>query len=204
MGRIDLEDALRSAARFRAAQARQDKGVSAEVEADLIDKRRAFLQPTDRVFFESIIDGSDILPIRYLELGQLAARAVGRLEVPVAGQGTGFATGFLVGPSLLMTNQHALRTRDWAAAATFTLDAADDVRSVPKVPQVFRLAPDDLFLADEKLDFAFVSVRPVSTSGTKLSTFGFLRLFEQTGKILQSEHATIIQHPNGWQQHLAV
>ncbi|MBY0491460.1 MAG: DNA/RNA non-specific endonuclease [Gemmatimonadaceae bacterium] len=203
MGRIDLVAAVESAMRFQAAQDRQAQGTSAEVEADMLNKRREFLLPSDRVFFESLIDGSDILPIRYLEIGQRAARAVGRLEIPVAGQGTGFATGFLVAPYLLLTNQHVLRTPDWAAAATFTLDAADDVTGMPLPPRVFRLIPGELFVADEALDFAITTVSATATDGTPLLDYGYLRLFEQTGKIVRDEYATIVQHPNGRQKHVA-
>ncbi|MBY0488947.1 MAG: DNA/RNA non-specific endonuclease [Gemmatimonadaceae bacterium] len=204
MGRIDMSDALRSAARYAAAKARQARGTTPEVEADMLNRRRNFLLPTDRVFFESIIEGSDILPIRYLDIGLRAARAVGRIEIPVDGRGTGFATGFLIAPNLLMTNQHVLRSSDWALAATATFDASDDARGLPLTPHVFRLDPLDIFVADEALDFSIVSVLPVATDGTRLSRFGYLRLFEETGKIVRDEYASIIQHPNGRQKHLAI
>jgi endonuclease G len=38
---------------------------------------------------------------------------------------------------------------------------------------------------------------------TPLAGYGYLRLLEDTGKISRSEYATIIQHPNGRQKHLA-
>ncbi len=204
MGRIDLNDALRSATRYQKAQTRQHDQRSDQLDASMLNKRRAFLRPADRVFFESIVEGSDLLPIRYLEIGQRASRAVGRLELPsLDGRGIGFATAFLVAPGLLLTNQHVLRTADWAAAATFTLDAADSIEGLPLAPRVFKLQPAELFVADSVLDFAFVRVAERSTDGTPLSDFGYLRLFDQTGKIVRDEYATIIQHPNGRQKHLA-
>lgn len=204
MGRIDLADALRSALRYQNAFDTQQLQRSDQLDARMLNKRREFMRPADRVFFESIVEGSDLLPIRYLEIGQRASRAVGRIELPSPdGRGIGFATGFLVAPRLLMTNQHVLRTADWAAAATFTLDAADSIDGVPLAPRVFKLQPTDIFVADSALDFALVSVTERSTDGTALSDFGYLRLFEQTGKIVRDEYATIIQHPNGRQKHLA-
>jgi endonuclease G len=46
-----------------------------------------------------------------------------------------------------------------------------------------------------------VAVRAVD--GTPLSRYGHLRLFGASGKIVRSEYATIIQHPNGRQKHIA-
>jgi endonuclease G len=204
MGRIDYQDAVAAAARHQTALAVQGRVATVQTDAEMLNQRRAFMRPSDRVFFESIIEGSDMLPIRYLELGQVAARPVGRIEVPaIIGRGTGYATGFLVAPGLLLTNQHVLRSADWAAAATLTLDAEDTLDGLPRVPRVFRLRPDDLFVADTTLDFALVSVAERATDGTRLAEFGFLRLFEQTGKITRDEYASIIQHPNGRQKHLA-
>jgi len=36
------------------------------------------------------------------------------------------------------------------------------------------------------------------------SEFGYLRLFGSTGKIARGEYATIVQHPNGRQKHIAI
>lgn len=209
MGRIDeRRQELAAAARFRRAQELQERekqqAGSEVAEALMLDQRRDFLRATDRVFFERIIEGSDLLPIRYLEIGRMAARAVGRLQVPsLHGSGTGFATGFLIAPGLLMTNQHVLRTAEWAEASTLTLDAEDAVTGLPLPPRVFRLTPEDLFVADQQLDFAITSVAARGIDGTRLSDYGFLRLFGQTGKITRDEYATIIQHPNGRQKHVA-
>ena len=204
MGRIDYQDAVDAATRHEAAQVVQQQVTTLQTEAEMLNQRRTFMRPGDRVFFESIIEGSDILPIRYLELGQVAARPVGRIEVPaIIERGTGYATGFLVAPGLLLTNQHVLRSADWAAAATLTLDAEDMLDGLPRVPRVFRFQPEDLFVADPSLDFALVSVAERATDGTRLADFGFLRLFKQTGKITRDEYASIIQHPNGRQKHLA-
>lgn len=204
MGRIDHEQALRSAAQFRRWKAKQGQAHSELSDAHMLNRRRDLLPADEHLFFESLIDGSDLLPTRYLALGQLASRAVGRLHLPRStDQGEGFASGFLVAPNLLLTNQHVLPTRDWARSATLTLDAEDGLDGLPRPPRVFQLDPARLYLADAELDFCFVAVVPKALDGTPLEPFGYLRLFAGTGKIVRGEHATIVQHPNGRQKHLA-
>lgn len=66
MGRVDYEAALASAERHEKAKALQEKVSTVETDAVKLDQRREFLRPADRVFFESIVEGSDLLPIRYL------------------------------------------------------------------------------------------------------------------------------------------
>jgi len=209
MARIDVPDLLKTAERYAFNLSKQEGQKNGsldalQLEAEMEDKRRDFLRLSERVFFESIVEGSDLLPLRYLGTGQMAAKAVGRIQVSLAdGAGEGFATGFLVAPGLLLTNQHVLRSPSWAEVATLTMDAEDGVDGLPLVPRIFRLMPDRLFIADEKLDFCFVAVAARAVDGTALDEYGHFRLFAETGKIVRGEYATIIQHPNGRQKHIA-
>lgn len=206
MARIDLIDGLRAAERYKVAKARQAalKDATGQSDAIMLDRRRTFMLASQRVFFESIVEGSDLLPIRYLDMGRLAARSVGRIHIPPAdGRGMGFATGFLIAPGLLITNQHVIPSKAAAIAATVTMDADDATDGLPMTPRVFRLDPDRGFIADPDLDFAIVGVVPRATDGTPLASFGYLRLQATTGKIVRDEYATIIQHPNGRQKHIA-
>ncbi|HKB41540.1 MAG TPA: hypothetical protein VKD72_34260, partial [Gemmataceae bacterium] len=114
MGRIDIVDAVKTAQRFADASQRQATTRDNISDAKGLDRRRDFMHASGRVFFESVIEGSDLFPMRYLGVGQLAARAVGRIHLPPSdGYGDGYATGFLVAPNVLLTNQHVLRTIDW-------------------------------------------------------------------------------------------
>jgi endonuclease G len=204
MARIDYVEALKAAERYADSLQRQKIETTMEVEAEMLDRRRDFLQLADRVFFESIVEGSDLLPMRYFAVGQLAAQAVGRIHLSMADrQAEGFATGFLVAPNLLLTNKHVLRTKEWARSATLTMDAEDSVDGLPKMPRLFQFDPGRLYVSDDKLDFCVVAVAPQAIDGTPLKQFGYLRLFSTTGKIVRDEYATIIQHPNGRQKHIA-
>ncbi len=209
MGRIEHPAGIETAKRFAARKAQQDELLrdpmdAAQSQAKALDRRRAFQLASERVFFESIFDGSDLMPIRYFAMGQIAARAVGRIHLPPSkSSGAGFATGFLVAPGLLLTNHHVFPSPSIARAANLTMDAEDGVDGLPSIPKLFLLDPQEAFVSDKELDFAFVGVRPVSSDGTPISSYGYLRLQAEPGKIVRDEYATIIQHPNGRQKHIA-
>ncbi len=75
-----------------------------------------------------------------------AAAAVGRIFLNAPdGSGSGFATGFLVAPGLILTNWHVLRNADWARGATLTMDAEEDVTtSTSSAPPARSSAPSTL------------------------------------------------------------
>lgn len=150
---------------------------------------------------------NDLRPIRFMHIGMLAARAVGRIRIAdsPATEG-GDATGFMVAPGLLMTNWHVLKNADVAAAASVVFNDEDGLDGNPLETAAFRLLPDLLFVNDELLDYAIVEVTPRTSSGISLADFGYFRLFRETGKIdpSQRQAANIIQHPGGGPKKLAV
>jgi endonuclease G len=166
-----------------------------------------FLIAEDGIIPEILHRDNDLRPMCFLEIAQLAARAVGRIRISdnpnIDG---GDATGFLVAPGLLMTNRHVLKTADFAAAGSVIFNDEDDINGNPKETKAFRLRPDLLFVNDEILDYAIVEVASRTASGTPLSQFGYLCLFEQTGKLdpTQREAANIIQHPGGGPKKIAL
>jgi endonuclease G len=123
MAVINPQADLDTAARFARASAQQ-KATSDEAKAYAEAQRRDFVEDTGNSFLESIIADSDLLPIRHFAVGQLAAATVGRIFLAAPdGSGTGFATGFLVAPGILLTNWHVLQSPVWARSATLTMDA---------------------------------------------------------------------------------
>lgn len=202
---------LEAAARFAAISAAPGGGsvaATAPTEASIANTaggtqvpvlpRSGFLVPSERLSRERIIRTNDLLPIRFLELGQRAARAVGRIVVPnVDPRGDMLGTGFLIAPGLLMTNHHVLEEPFWAEAARVEFNAEEDLRGRPAVPEIFELDPQRAFFADKELDYAVVAVRPRSLGGASINLFGYIRTFIETGKIKEGEYANIIQHPNG-------
>jgi len=133
------------------------------------------------------------------EAARLAGVPVGRI-VALDRQGSvheGFATGFLIAPSLLMTNHHvfatATETVECGVQFLFEKRAAGDVG--PGV--VFSFDAGLFFYANEELDFAIVGVAPTSTAGRSLTEFRGLSLIPTNGKILVGQPVSIIQYPDG-------
>lgn len=157
---------------------------------------------------ERILNGrNDLLYTNYLRLGLLAARTIARIELPPMPDlpGGGFGTGFLVGPRLLLTNQHVFERLEWARSARATFAYERDVYGLRQPGVAFAFDPEALYVADQRLDYALVAVRPLSDDErTSLDSFGFLRLNAKTGKVLPDECVTIIGHPDGDHQQVAL
>jgi endonuclease G len=156
------------------------------------------------VFLDAVLGGNDLMPVRHFELGQLAARPVGRIHFDLGPRiGQGFATGFLVAPGVLLTNRHVLPSAEVAVAASVTFEVEDGLDGLRKTPPVFRFEPMLGYLSDPTLDLCFVAVVPRSTTGRALAELNYLRQHGATGKITRGEYATIIQHPRGRQKQVA-
>ncbi len=151
--------------------------------------------------FERIIGRNDLLAINYLDRGIQAAAAVGRIDVTEEIGGTGnFGTGFLISPSLLMTNHHVIGDKTAAARAVVEFGYERDAKGFFKTSRRFRLDPARAFMTSpqNKLDYTVVAVMEVSEDGAaRLEDYGFLRLDPHLNKILVGEFVTIVQHPNG-------
>lgn len=153
---------------------------------------------------ERILEANDLVGVNFLELGTLAARSVGRIRVRLANGKSGFGTGFLVSPRLLLTNNHVLPDAQSAALSRLDFDYQDDLNGNPKQSIVFEFAPSELFLTDVYLDYSLVAVKPTASHGIALSTYGWHRLIETEGKVIIGESVSIIQHPDGDPKQIAL
>lgn len=88
---------------------------------------------------EKIINTADFVGVRYLDAGAAAARSIGRVNIRDA-RGTlqGYGTGFLVSPTLLLTNHHVLPTADTARSSVIEFDYQDGIDGKPRPVQMFR------------------------------------------------------------------
>ncbi|MEV8638066.1 DNA/RNA non-specific endonuclease [Streptosporangium sp. NPDC051023] len=151
---------------------------------------------------ERIIRGDDLLPVGYLEGGAAAARAVGRVAIRDAhGRLTGYGTGSLVSPELLLTNHHVLADADTAGRSGVEFDYQDGLDGRPLTLQGFSLDPGRFFVADRKLDFALVAVK---AAAGELARFGFNPLVAAEGKAIVGDFVTIVQHPDGEKKQVAL
>jgi endonuclease G, mitochondrial len=139
----------------------------------------------------------DFLAIGFFEKGAIASRAVCRIVTNLGGGRRGFGTGFMVTPSLLMTNNHVLASEDQASRSVAEFNYQLTESGTPLPVERFGLRPDLFFLTDRDLDFTLVGVEQRSAGGTALSAFGFCPLIAAEGKILVRDPVNIVQHPKG-------
>jgi endonuclease G len=177
---------------------------------DVVRKRHDFLcatlpDPAEATeTLERILNGNELQPISYLERGAIAAKAVARIAIRSAA-GSGWGTGFLIAPGVLLTNNHVLPSSSVArgslAQFAFELSLADQ----PLQPISFEFDPDSLFTTSVDLDFTAVAVRSQAVSGdATLAPFGWLPLVEMEGKVFEGEWLTVIQHPRGERKQVCV
>ena len=107
--------------------------------------------------FERLIGESDFVSINFLARGLEAAKSVCRIRVPDVGGGW-YGTGFLVGPGLLMTNNHVLPQKNYAAQAEAEFGYEHDVEGVLKDPIPYNLDPSAVFFTDPDHDITLVAV----------------------------------------------
>ncbi len=147
---------------------------------------------------ERIIGTSDLFDINYLELAIAVGRSVARIQI-----GAAHATGFLVGPELLMTNHHVLEDEDDARRALAQFDYQDNASGELLVRQDYRLNPAKFFLTDKVLDFTIVGVEGVSLRNRQLNSYPWIRLIAELGKAEKGDDVNIIQHPRGGLKQIA-
>ena len=168
------------------------------VRRDLLESRRA-----DPNGYERVIGESDLMSINYLDRGRRAAAAVCRIKVPSDG-GAWYGTGFLVGPRLLMTNHHVLGSRDEASQAEAEFGYEHDLDGVLAQPIRFNLSPHELFFTSSELDVTLIAVTPLSDEGVPLHRYGRLPLLPVSGKAIDGEWVSIIQHPGSQPKQIAI
>ena len=161
---------------------------------------------TAQIGLERIIQGNDLDSINYLAKGTLASRSVCRIQLKDARANLlGYASGFLIGPGLLMTNHHVFGKPADATNSIADFDYELDVSGMERVPFRFAFEPDRLFYTNDRLDFSIVAVAPTSQSGGRaLTDWGWLPLSGEPGKGDPGEYLTIIQHPSGQTKQVCV
>ncbi|WP_432094023.1 endonuclease [Streptomyces sp. bgisy100] len=156
----------------------------------------------DVLGLERLMGRNDLIEVRFLQAGYLAGRSIGR--VTVRGREAHHGTGFMVSPSLLMTNNHVLRTAEEASRGIIAFNFEAGVTGRPLAPVTFDLEPERFFVTDRALDFSLVAVAGRGPDGVPLDSFGHLRLSEAQGMVILGELVNIIQHPNGEPKQLAL
>ena len=146
---------------------------------------------------ERILGNDDLVDRSFFERCLAVARSVGRIWIGVrGGRATGYGTGFLISPRLVMTNNHVLRSEHIAAASQIEMGYESTLSGI-SATSLFRFRPEEFFFTDPHLDYSVVAVESTSSNGGRLRDFGWNSLVEAEGKTIISQWVNIIQHPNG-------
>lgn len=156
--------------------------------------------------YERIIAGNELQDINYLSRGTRAGHSVARIIMRgTDGRLSGYATGFLITPQVLITNHHVLPDISSAVRSVAQFGYEMDIDGAALLPVSFALAPQALFHTSAALDYTVVAVASEPSSGDMpLSTFGCLPLLDCEGKASEGEWLTIIQHPAGERKQICV
>ncbi|MFE9899871.1 endonuclease [Streptomyces achromogenes] len=157
----------------------------------------------DLLGLERLMGRNNLTGVAFLEGGYRAARSIGRVCVRTP-EGGHYGTGFMVSPSLLLTNNHVLRSLEEAGHAVVQFDYQAGVDGRPLIPVTFRIDPHGFFATDRELDFTVVAVAESNEEGARLTDFSWLPLDGAQGKAILGEFVNIIQHPNGEPKQLAL
>jgi len=183
----------------------ESKGLEAVVNDDKLALRKSLVERNDYFALERILGKKDLLSINYLMLGIKASRSVARVHIRTErGFPAGYGTGFLISPSLFLTNHHILPNVYYAQHSQIEFDFEMDEMYQLKQSHYFQLATEKFFYTSKELDFTIVAVNLFSVNSSSLSEFGHLVLTEASGKSLQTESVSIIQHPEGSDKHITI
>jgi len=118
---------------------------------------------------ERIVDGNELQDVNYFPRGARAADAVGRVVIRRSnGSQVGYGTGFMIGPGVMMTNNHVLPDATMAERSELEMEFERDVEGRSKPSVLFGFLPKTLFYTSEALDFSIVAVVPQTDSGSRL------------------------------------
>jgi len=167
----------------------------------------------DTGFLERIVDQSNFLPAWFLERGALVQRAIARviMAVPLGRllPGDGLATGFLVSPSLFMTNNHVIPDAAFAEKirAQFNYQLGPD--GADQLTETYLMASEDVFHTNKQLDYTLIRLRPAQEVMEKNGSiqagdrWGFIALNESP-IFRDGQNLNIIQHPQGRKKEIAL
>ena len=135
------------------------------------------------------------------------SESVGRITIKTRYGNSGYGTGFLIAPGILITNNHVFPNAETAknSVVQFYYELDDNTES--RRIQTFGFVPEKFFLTsnyvadpaipDSGLDFTIVAVSEKSKEGKTISDIPHTVLDETLGKIIEGENCVVIQHPKG-------
>jgi len=118
----------------------------------------------DMGYLERIIAEPNFLPVHFLEEGAVVQKAVARVTLTEdysgLSAGSGWGTGFLVSPSLFMTNNHVIPDKAFSHKVEMQFNYQLDHKGNPQSVDIYSPDPDDVFYTNAMLDFTLIRLDP--------------------------------------------
>jgi endonuclease G len=179
------------------------KDVNLEKRKEMISAKA--IEPVDFAY-ERAIGKNDSLYSNFIELIALTKRKVGRIVIIQNNKKVGYATGFMVSNTVMLTNHHVFKNKEMAEDSEVHFFYEYDAHGRPKQPVIFNFDTSK-FYNNEGLDYCFVGLKPKDISGAfELSQIGYLYLDLESGKLgdVNVEKLNIIHHPLGDYKQLSI
>jgi V8-like Glu-specific endopeptidase len=167
-------------------------------------KQQGF-QPSTYKKLERMLGTNDLVNINFLEAALNYTATVGRIWIcDHSGKVLGYGTGFMVSPTLMLTNHHVLPDSSIAKLARLEFNYQLDINNNILKSETFSLDVDKFYDSFEDLDFALVAVKPYSNNGVHVSSYGYNKLSRDEGKTIISQWLNIVQHPGGMPKQIGI
>ncbi len=138
---------------------------------------------------EKILGINNLKQISWIERGLQASKSVCRILTS-----SGLGSGFLIGPNLLMTNNHVIPNATVAAQTVIEFNYQHDFEG-HNLPTCRYKLDTSRFHSNPSLDYSLAGLLP-DPNKPALEDWGQVLLNPHADPI-PGEHVTIIQHPNG-------
>lgn len=148
--------------------------------------------------YERVIGTRDLLGIDFLELAIAMARGIGRVRCD-----NEYATGVLVGPRLMITNNHVICETNVGAGWVIDMDFQENSSGQMLPVQTYKIAPDYFFYTNKTLDYTIIGLENNSDKGVEISSYPWIKMLGEVGKLEVGDPINIIQHPNGGLKQIA-
>jgi len=154
---------------------------------------------------ERIIDEADFLPVWFLARGVEIQSAVARvvLTEPVSGlaAGAGWATGFMVSPTLFMTNNHVIPNKPFANKVRMQFNYQVDPQGIEEVTESYFPDADDVFHTNPALDYTLIRLKGNQSEDADKprlagDRWGYI-ILNDSPIFRKEQHFNIVQHPSG-------
>jgi V8-like Glu-specific endopeptidase len=145
---------------------------------------------------EKVFGENTMRPISFLARGLEVSRSVMYIGVRAGGKRWS-GTGFLVAPSLAMTNHHVLSNADQLAGTTVKFNYQETFDGQDEPTQVYEAKVNGLFYANEELDCAVFEV-----DGEPGQEWDYLPL--EPRNVERGQRINIIQHPYGQPKQISI